>query len=169
MRAKERFDPEKAIEVLLYIARHCPNMYTALKILYFADKEHLARYGRLISGDTYIAMTYGPVASDSYDLIKCARGDGLSRWKVPAAEAFQVVGRIIKPIRDPDLDWLSESERVCLDAAISKYGKMSFGQIKVLSHDDAYLATPRDKPMPLEAIVKTIPNSELLWEHLCDG
>lgn len=43
-----KFDAEKAVEVLLYIAEKCPDVYKALKVLYFADKDHLAQYGRLI-------------------------------------------------------------------------------------------------------------------------
>ena len=33
------------------------------KLLYFADKEHLLRYGRPILGDVYFCMEYGPVPS----------------------------------------------------------------------------------------------------------
>ncbi len=33
-------------------------------------------FGRLITGDHYNAMKDGPVASNTYDIIKIARGDG---------------------------------------------------------------------------------------------
>ena len=45
-----RLDPRKALEVLLYVVRSCHDMYTALKVIYFADRLHLERYGRLIAG-----------------------------------------------------------------------------------------------------------------------
>jgi hypothetical protein len=62
---KHRFDAHKALEVILYVAGSVPDMYRALKVLYFADREHLGRYGRLICGDTYVAMRLGPVPSGS--------------------------------------------------------------------------------------------------------
>jgi hypothetical protein len=46
-----KFDAEKTIETLLYITAQVHNTYNALKVLYFADKDHLTRYGRLISND----------------------------------------------------------------------------------------------------------------------
>ena len=71
------FNAEKAIEVILYIAEHIkePTFHTVSKVLYFADKEHLEKYGRFICGDSYIAMRRGPVPSGVYDLLKLARGD----------------------------------------------------------------------------------------------
>ena len=52
-----------------------PTVHAALKIRYFSDKLHLSRFGSLGSGDEYVAMKFGPVASNTYNLIKAARGD----------------------------------------------------------------------------------------------
>ncbi|WP_255566960.1 MULTISPECIES: Panacea domain-containing protein [unclassified Photorhabdus] len=73
-----RFDSEKAIESILYVASTAPisDIYHVGKILYFADRLHLERYGRLITGDNHLAMKDGPVAENAYDIIKVARGDG---------------------------------------------------------------------------------------------
>ena len=42
-------------------------------VLLFADKKHLERYGRFITGDTYSAMENGPVPSFAYDVVKCIK------------------------------------------------------------------------------------------------
>ena len=41
-----------------------------LKLLYYADREAFAQWERPITYDNYAAMTYGPVLSSTYDLIK---------------------------------------------------------------------------------------------------
>jgi len=162
---KYKFDPEKAIEVLLYIAERCPNTYKALKILYFADKQHLDKYGRLICGDSYVAMSHGPVPSGAYDLIKYVRGDGF--WLIePAVEAFSVDDHTIIPHRKASRDFLSESDIECLDAAIEQYGRLSFGQIKARSHDNAYKAADENDIILLEAIAQTLPSGKVLLDYL---
>ncbi len=166
MTIKYRFDAEKAIEVLLYIAEKSPDIYNALKVLYFADREHLAKYGRLICGDSYVAMREGPVPSGAYDLVKYARGDGLCWLNIPIEEAFSVQGYSIVPHRRANLDLLSESDIECLDAAIKGYGHLSFGELKKRSHDKAYEAADQNDFIPLEAIVKTLPDGELLLDYL---
>jgi hypothetical protein len=57
------FDRDKALEVILFIAEKlgAPTLLIISKILYLADKRHLQDYGRLICGDRYIAMEFGPV------------------------------------------------------------------------------------------------------------
>ena len=84
------FDPEKGIEVLLYIADKTKDIYKILKILYFADKLHLSKYGRFISGDYYIAMKHGPVPSRSYDIIKIARGENPNIYDIDIKELFDL-------------------------------------------------------------------------------
>lgn len=40
----------------------------ALKLIWAADRYHVRKYGRLISGDIYFAMKLGPVASEAKDI-----------------------------------------------------------------------------------------------------
>lgn len=40
----------------------------ALKLLFFAERYHLRKYGRPITNDEYFAMAYGPVPSGGKDL-----------------------------------------------------------------------------------------------------
>lgn len=164
--AHPRLNAHKALEVLLYVARQCPKMYWALKVIYFADRQHLTRYGRLIAGDRYVAMRHGPVPSATYDLIKSVRGDGVLAMRIPADEAFAMRDNIIVPLRDPDLNALSESDKECLDESIQRYGRMPFGELKALSHDEAYDAADRDDFIPMETLVKSLQDGEALWEYL---
>jgi len=166
MSLRVRFDASKAIEVLLYIAERSANVYTALKVLYFADKGHLTKYGRLICGDSYVAMRHGPVPSGTYDLIKYARGDGFCWEDAPITEAFAIQGRTIVPHRKANLDFLSQSDIECLDAAIEQYGQLSFGQLRELSHDNAFRASDENDFIPVEALVRTLPNGNLLLDYL---
>lgn len=169
MSLRDQFDAEKAIEVLLYVAAKCPDTYTALKVLYFADKAHLAQYGRLICGDIYVAMDHGPVPSGAYDLVKYARGDSFCWANVPVADAFCVQGYAIIPKRAADLEWLSESDIECLDAAIAEYGHLSFLQLRQISHrDPAFKESDHNSLIPLDAIVRSLPNSRALLDYLHD-
>jgi uncharacterized phage-associated protein len=165
------FDLQKSIETILYVSQRQANLYRLLKILYFADKEHLAQYGRTICGDSYVAMRLGPVPSGAYDVIKCARGDGTFLYDESILEAIEVRNRTtVVALRDADVEFLSESDRECLDRAIEQYGRMSFARLKKLGHDDAaYQAADDGDFIPLEEIAKTLPDRELLLEHLIDA
>lgn len=162
-----KFDPKKGLEVLLYISQKSGNMYNALKVLYFADKEHLEKYGRLICGESYVAMREGPVPSGLYDIIKYRRGEGIPIFaEIPIDASFSMDGYLIIPNREPDLDYLSASDVECLDAAIVKYGDMSFSSLKRLSHDEAYKSADQNDFISLESLIKTLPSSVQLLAHL---
>ena len=103
--------------------------YSLLKILYFAERKHLAEYGRPVTGDAYIAMPYGPVPSNSYDYVKA--NTSFNRF-------FSIDGDVITSIETPDLDVLSDSDVECLDLSIEENKTLSFGQLKEKSHDVAY-------------------------------
>jgi uncharacterized phage-associated protein len=133
------FNAQKALEVLLYIlSKRCTDMYNVLKVIYFADKNHLKRTGHTIFKDRYIAMKNGPVPSGAYDLIKAIRGR--SQFNdyhslVTDAIAFEeATSYILRPLRSPNLKLISNADFLSLNEAISQYGEMSFEDLKNSSH-----------------------------------
>ena len=65
------FNYRKTTQALGYLAEKSGgniNIMKALKLIFFADRYHLRKYGRLITNDTYFAMDNGPVASGTKDL-----------------------------------------------------------------------------------------------------
>ena len=163
---QHRFDSEKTLETLVYIALRCNNMYNLLKVLYFADKLHLEKYGRQISGDSYVAMSHGPVPSGMYAMIKFVRDDGFMASKLPLQESFAVKGYMVIPLRAPDTTLLSESDLECLDEAIEKYGKLSFSKLKALSHDAAYKSADENDFISLDSLAHSLPDGEKIIEEL---
>ena len=176
------FVPEKAVESVLYMASRLgsPTVHEVLKIRYFADKIHLANYGFIASGDDYVAMKFGPVASTTYDLLKAARGDQ-SGWIHPrlyqAIDGALTVDRISNKVvaqRGPDLSRLSKSDIECLDEAMAKYGNMGFLERTELSHDTAWKAAWEtaaedevgQSPMSLAAIAGALTNANEVIAHL---
>ena len=165
---KWRLDSQKALEVLLYVAKRQSDVYCALKVIYFADKEHLSKYGRFMFGDRYIAMRAGPVPSGAYDMLKYARGDGHVVPEIPVRDALAVKDDNICPLRPPNTDLLSESEVECLDMILESVG----GDWKALyrkGHDDpAYRAAQLGGDMPLDVLIQSLPNGDVIAEHLLD-
>jgi len=167
-----KFDAEKAIEVILYIAKRAPipDIYHVLKIMYFSDKDHLEKYGRLICDDSYIAMVHGPVPSGAYDIVKSVRGDGYSKVESTAKESFKIIDdKLISPLRDANIALLSESEEECLNNAIKGYGKLSFKKLKNLSHDKAFKSVDENDRISIESIAETLKDGRLIIEHLKDS
>ncbi|WP_447879603.1 Panacea domain-containing protein [Serratia fonticola] len=172
-----RFDSEKAVEAILYVASHAPNpdLYHVGKILYYADRIHLERYGRLITSDRYVAMKNGPVASGTYDLLKTARGDngqhcpaGCTKEAVQAS--ISVLGKKqnyrVLANRAHDIEFFSRSDLKCLDEAIATYGHFTFDQLNEISHDEIWRSVHLNSEIPLENIARHCNHSEQLLEYL---
>jgi uncharacterized phage-associated protein len=65
------FDYKKATQALNYFAvaeGGRISQLKALKLVYFADRYHLRKYGRPITNDDYWAMALGPVPSGTRDI-----------------------------------------------------------------------------------------------------
>jgi uncharacterized phage-associated protein len=128
-----QFDKNKAINALLFISRKIADQkgradkYAILKILYFAEKKHLVEYGRLITDDRFAALKFGPVPSNSYDLLDYNR------------EYFEPVdNKSVIPLSDPNIKKLSRSDIKCLGLAIEENKALGFTELKNKSHDKAY-------------------------------
>ncbi len=148
---------EKTIEVILYIAARVknPTLHTIFKIMYFADKLHINKYGRFITGDTYIAMEYGPVPSGAYDITKN-----------PPSEDIEISGYHVVPLRQAKENEVSESDLQCLNESIFEHGNKSFGQLTDESHDEAWKIAPENGVMTIESIIMMLDDSDDLLSFL---
>lgn len=152
-----QFDKVKTLHALLYVANRVQrkDFHKIFKIIYFADRQHLADWGRPITGDTYIAMEAGPVPSRLYDMLKIVRGDSYMADTENLGKYFQVNSWMyVNPLVDADLDKLSSNEREALDASITQYSSLSYDEIKEKSHDVAWRSTARDFSIKWEDIAR---------------
>lgn len=167
MQAHFRLDYPKTLETLLYISSKCHDMYTLLKVLFFADKDHLSKYGRLITGESYIAMKHGPVPSAMYDMIKDVRDNRSFGLDDTLEKSFKVVNQTnVFPLRRPNLSYLSASDIECLDLALNKYSNLSFRDLHTQSVDTAWEKANENDAMDLRDIIETLPNSIELMEEI---
>lgn len=169
----QSLDVSKILEAIVFVASKVqdPTFHKISKMFWFADKLHLQRYGFAVSDDTYIAMNDGPVPSRIYDILKLARSGhgvvvGIDSTSIKTAIAVLGDGRTVAVKRQPNLDFLSESEIECLVDAIAEHGKKSFGQLSDETHDSAWKSVPRNVAIPFREIVKTLPNAEQLESFL---
>ncbi|MBQ9363838.1 MAG: SocA family protein [Bacteroidaceae bacterium] len=152
-----QFDRTKALNAMLYVANRVQrkDFHKIFKIVYFADRQHLADWGSPITGDTYIAMEAGPVPSRMYDMMKIVRGDSYLPDTEGLSKYFTVENWMyVKPLTDADLDQLSRSDQEALDESISKYAALSYDEIKEKSHDVAWRSTARDFSIKWEDIAR---------------
>lgn len=114
-----------------------PTLHSVSKVLYQADRLHVMRYGRPVTGDHYVAMRHGPVPSGTYDVLKALRGDHVPIQLPEGIENALVVanGYSIGARRSANLDYLSVSDQECLAEAATHHGHKSFGQLTNDSHD----------------------------------
>ncbi len=153
MAIRYNFNEEKTLNVILYIAEKLKrrDFHKIFKILYFSDREFLNQYGVTITGDTYIAMDAGPVPTKTYDMFKIVRGDSYIQDTKNLGRYFAVSNwMFILPLQKANLDNIASAEKDIIDAMISRYGDMSYDEIKEKSHDVAWRSTARDYPISFE-------------------
>lgn len=171
LKMRQIFQTDAALNALLYALFKLggkSDMHKLCKILYFADQRHLSLYGRSITGDTYIAMQYGPVPSNVDDILKAVRGDSFFADYVDnIKEKIAFENRyVVNAIASPDLDELSGSDIECLDYAIELCRNKSFGQLTELSHGLAWSSTARDRAISVKDILREAGDEEEYVDYI---
>jgi len=148
-----KINTQKAVESVLWlIQRGESNMYNIWKMLFAAEKYHLNKYGRPITGDGYIAMKYGTVPSWLYNQAKIyPRGIGFIR-----SENFLFAER-------PPITMLfSESDEEALEHGYNEYTGLSFGEVMAKNHKEPtwiknyeLRGNNESAPIPFEDLIDT--------------
>ncbi len=153
MKQTKLFKQNVAIQAVLYILQQMGgvcDIHKCHKILYFADNEHLSRYGRSITGDSYIKMDFGPVPTCVYDLFKAVRGDSYFASQVEDIRNnyFHFVNnKDMVASRQPDMDYLSQSEVEVLNKYIAELKNKNFNEVSEASHGYAWNNTQQNAVM----------------------
>jgi uncharacterized phage-associated protein len=133
------FSHRKSTQALNFFAQKAGgsiNKLKALKLVYFADRYHLRKYGRPITSDEYLAMPFGPVASGAKDLAEMS--DFLSedertyvqrflRRSDSDLHAYESLGSVDERV-------LSASDREALAFSWSTFGSMDKYRLADLTH-----------------------------------
>lgn len=131
-----RLNPEKLVNAVAYLAQACPHStkLTICKHLYLADKEHLVRYGRPITGDHYYKLQHGPVPTRGLDML---------RGRAPATDTallekyVSVIGDAVHPKQHPNRKVFSKSDLEVLELVVKEYGGMSPSALRSKTHNEA--------------------------------
>lgn len=132
------FNYKKAVQAINYFAIKESgriNKMKAIKLIYFADRYHLRKYGRLITNDEYFAMSYGPVASGVKDIAEMTSFLGEKELEyasiflnVPDKYNIESVNHNLENI-------FSKSDLEALAFAWEKFGQMTEFQLVELTHE----------------------------------
>lgn len=180
MAAAALFRPNKRkiIEAVVYLAAKRPRIgvFHVCKVLFYADRNHLRRFGRPILGDTYCAMDDGPVPSFALDIAKLNRRFVSNDLLKIAAEKLNIDdsdGYVRLTARDTfDDTTFSRTDIECLDESIEKYADMPFLELWRMVHDEPeykahYKGGGTSTPIPYEALIAhNVPNRDLIIEQL---
>ncbi len=127
---KFTFNSDKASQAILWLIQRNNGSMEKLKLvklLFLADREHLAKYGRPIIGGTYYAMDYGPVSSE---LLSCLNEAESGTLPFRIENQFKLVAN-----KTCDEEWLSQSDLDVLDGIYKRYGHIDRFRLSEITHE----------------------------------
>ena len=141
------FDYRKATQALNYFAGQEGdqiNKMKVLKLLYFVDRYHIRKYGRLVTNDNYLAMQHGPVPSTSKDIAE--DNDYLNdEIRAYSVRFIKPVGNLsLRSIKKVDKSILSDSDMEALRFAWDNFGHYDQFELRDLTHNYPEWLTRQD-------------------------
>jgi hypothetical protein len=135
-----RFNQHKAVAAVAYLVSKkidALDKYKLAKLLFLADKHHLVRFGRPITGDEYYALPHGPIPSAILTWFDCEEAS----MRTPLSEAVTLNRRFSHPRYAPKDDTpftlaeLSKSDKTALDDVVLRHGRKTFDELRAMTHD----------------------------------
>ena len=154
MNIRFNINTQKAVETVLWvIERGESNVYNIMKILFAADKFHLNKHGRPVTGDRYVAMEFGTVPSWIYDATK------LKESKIGFIKKDMLLEA--EPRRKANMELMSESDIEALEHGFNEYAKLSFKRVLEKNHKERAWILARERSPLSEA-------PDMLFEDMID-
>jgi uncharacterized phage-associated protein len=131
------FNYRKATQALNHFALKAGgkiNKMKALKLVYFADRYHLRKYGRLITNDAYVAMKNGAVPSSTRDILQKTKFIG-TQDKDYADHFILTNSHDLESKASPDDKVFSQSDIEAIEFAWERFGHLGQFAIGNLTHE----------------------------------
>lgn len=164
------YDRQKEDEAIIYLAQRLEPAYPrkVLDVLYLAEKLHLSRYGRTITGGQWYANSIGmrPARWRGRELESKGNYD-LADSKLTRDSPFAPYRSIwvVRPLREPDRTEFSQTDEECLDEVIRLSRERDDQETYNEARDWAWEQAADRKvidhfaPVPLLSIALTLPNA----------
>ncbi len=132
---------EKIKAVILYIMQSFTegvDYIKLFKILYFAQQDHLVRYGKVLVDESFKAVKHGPVPTYTYKALQIAEGKPLEGDFSNFLSGIEVRNKKVYTSVKPDMDYISGADKKCLDAAVARCKDADPYDLSDMSHDSAW-------------------------------
>ncbi|HSX33136.1 MAG TPA: type II toxin-antitoxin system antitoxin SocA domain-containing protein [Candidatus Saccharimonadales bacterium] len=155
--------PDKLREVLLYMLDKVgakPNVGETViyKLLYFIDFDYYEKYGKSITGLTYVRNHYGPTpqARTFTGVVNAMKH--AHELEVVETSYFNHLQKKYLPVTKPALEHLSGQELRHVDEVLARLGDKSATELSDLSHKDTpWIVTKNNQPIDYQFVMYRTP------------
>ncbi|MDD4874478.1 MAG: Panacea domain-containing protein [Dehalococcoidales bacterium] len=135
---KFKVNYEKCTQTLNFFANKAGgriNKMKALKLVFFADRYHIRKFGRLLTNDNYVAMEHGPVPSKTKDIAES--NDYLDDIIKKYSQGFvdSANNRALCSKNEVDESVFSESDLEALNFAWDTFGNFDQFELRDITHN----------------------------------
>lgn len=168
------FDKQKLSEIVLYILNKTKGLdyYHLFKVIYFANMEHLVKYGFPMVADDFYALPDGPVPTVLYDSIKRDTNCDSELHKLLSSSTKKGEDDayyILVASRKTDEDYLSKADIEVMDNSIKENAYLPYSELKAKSHGKEWeraFSQSNDKKMSIVGIAKDGRASDDMIEYI---
>jgi len=160
------YNVKKAAQTIAYLALKNGGkplfVLSAVKLVYLADRESIARHGFPIQDEGRVSMEHGPVNSKTYSYIKGEVESGAAEWADYLRDREDNMIALARPDLDPaELDELSDADLAALDAVWERFGQWDRWALVKWTHDPKNLPEWEDPGLssiliPLKRIMQAV-------------
>lgn len=127
------FDFEKSVQAINYFANktvtESRNKLLIVKLMWAADRYHIRKYGRPVTGDTYFAMRNGPVASCVLNILDKDKTDKILATPANIVYLSKYLNKVgndkIESAKEVDIQQFSDTDIEALEFALNNFGDIN--------------------------------------------
>lgn len=136
-------DFKKKVQTINFFTKHVSSKTISkidlLKTVFFADRYHLLKYGRTVTGDTYYAMKHGPVASVIKNICNLDE-NYLSKEEISYINQYLKINKnsVHSLSKEYDSEVFSESDLEALNKAVRLFIRLKNEKIDVAEYSHRF-------------------------------